>query len=361
MLEKELAKRNLPDLFLAPDGKKISTKEEWETIMRPYWREVILREEYGRIPPYVQPEIATETMYVDFAGKAVWEKVSFTFTYNGKTHTVPTNLIYPADGKKHAFFIYLNFRPDIPDRYLPVEELLDNGFGMFSVCYNDVTTDNGDFTNGLAGLFQEGERTGTDTGKIVYWSYMASRMIDYLLTRPEANQSAIGVAGHSRLGKTALLTSALDERFAFTCPNDSGCSGAALSRYPYEKAEHIHQIVDRFPYWFCPNYFKYAHNEDKLPFDQHAVLSLVAPRCAFVGGAIEDVWADNDNQFLNCVASSKVWELYGKGIVCEDRLPVVGDVFTDGDVGFHLRSGKHYHSRTDWLVYMDAVKKHFEL
>jgi hypothetical protein len=359
VLSEELKKRALPELFLTPDGKQISTKEEWENILRPYWREVLLREEYGRVPPYVAPEIQTERKYIDFAGKAVWETVSFRFNASGKEHVVPTQLIYPADGKKHPFFIYLNFRPDIPDIYLPVEELIDNGFGIFSVCYNDVTMDNDDFTTGLAALFQTGERTADDTGKIGYWSYMASRMMDYLQTRPEADHAAIGVAGHSRLGKTALLTAALDERFAFVCSNDSGCCGAALSRGRCEGGERVVDIFNRFPYWFSPSFAKYAEAVETMPFDQHCLLALVAPRAAYIGGAIQDVWADNDNQLLNCVVSSKAWELYGKtGIITPDRLPVCGDIFTDGDVGFHLRAGKHYHSRTDWLVYMDAVKKY---
>ena len=211
----ELEKLNLPDVLTAENGKKITTKEEWENEQRPYWLNLLLEKEYGRIPPRVQPKIETEKMYLDFAGKVVWERVTFTFESNGKTHAFPTNLIYPVGANNIPFFIYLNFRPEIPDMYLPVEEIVDNGFGFFSVCYKDVTTDDGDFTNGLAGIFQEGERTGNDTGKIGYWAYAASNMMDYLLTRPEANPNAIGVAGHSRLGKTALLTAAIDQRFAF--------------------------------------------------------------------------------------------------------------------------------------------------
>lgn len=358
MLQKELKKRNLPNVFQMPNGQTIQTKEEWENIARPYWKEVLLKEEYGKVPPVLMPKITEETNAVDFAGKATWETVLFTFENNGKMHTVPTQLIYPKGEKCVPFFIYLNFRPDIPDRYLPVEELIDNGFGVFSVCYNDVTKDNGDFTDGLAGLFQVGKRTGDDTGKIIYWSYMASRMMDYLQTREEVNKTAIGISGHSRLGKTALVTAALDERFAFVCSNNSGCSGAALSRGRCEGGESLRVIQESFPFWFCPNYCKYADKADELPFDQHCLLSLVAPRMAYIGGAIEDVWADNDNQFLNCVASSPVWNLYGKtGLITENKLPVCGDVYTDGEVGFHLRKGKHFHSRTDWLIYMDAVKK----
>jgi sodium transport system ATP-binding protein len=70
---------------------------------------------------------------------------------------------------------------------------------------------------------------------------------------------------------------------------------------------------------------------DKLPFDQHCLVALVAPRLVYVGGALEDVWADNDSQFLSCAEASKVWRLYGKdGMICPDRLPVCGDVFVDG-------------------------------
>ena len=45
MLKQELARRNLPDLFCMPDGKRIETKEEWENIARPYWSKLLLQEE----------------------------------------------------------------------------------------------------------------------------------------------------------------------------------------------------------------------------------------------------------------------------------------------------------------------------
>lgn len=358
VLSKELEKRNLPDLLKKPSGEAVTSQEEWERKLRPYWLRLMLEHEYGKQPAYVKPEISTSVNVVTFAGKAVWETVIFTFEVNGKKHSFPTQLIYPVGANKVPFFTYLNFRPDIPDRYLPVEELIDNGFGIFSVCYNDVTRDNDDFTDGLAGLFESEHRAESATGKIGYWAYAASRMMDYLITRPEADPNAIGIAGHSRLGKTALLTGALDQRYAFVCANNSGCSGAAISRYPSKQGEKIEDVCKKFPYWFCPKYKRYVRNEQALPFDQHCLIAMLAPRAVYIGGAIEDLWADNDNQFLSCVAASKAWGLYGcEGIITPDKLPECGDALTDGDVGFHLRKGTHYHSRTDWLIYMDAVKK----
>ena len=360
MINKELAKRNLPDLFRMSDGQIIKTKEEWEAIARPYWLNILLTEEYGQLPPLVTPIVSIKSRE-EFGGQTILEEISFRFENNGIEHIVPTKLFYPK-GKKHCpFFIHLNFDTDIlPAWSLPVEEILDNGFGIFSVCYNDITKDNGDFTDGLAGLFQKGERTGDDTGKLVYWAYMACRMMDYLQTREEADKTKIGVAGHSRLGKTALLTAAIDERFAFTCVNQSGCSGAALSRGLGKGCESIRDIYERFPFWFCPNYEKYMDNEDKLPFDQHCLMALVAPRYVYVGAALEDVWADNDNQFLSCLASSCVWDLYGKrGFVTPDTMPKCGDILKEGEIAFHLRSGTHFYGRTDWVLYMDALKDFF--
>ena len=357
MLDKELKKRNLPDLLFSKNGEYIQNVQKWETLQKPFWRELLLQEEYGKIPPMVLPEISSWVKPISFGGKAVWEVVTFTFRYCGKEHTISTQMIYPINSIENPFIIYLNFSSNIPDIYLPLEEIIDNGFGIFTVCHDDITKDNNDFTDGLARLFQESERKDDDTGKLMYWAYMASRMMDYLQTRKEADKERIGIAGHSRLGKTALLASALDDRFSFVYANESGCSGASLSSGHCEKSETIKSICTNFPFWFCPNYYKYAGKDNELPFDQHCLLALSAPRHVYVSGAIEDVWADNDNQFLSCVAASKVWNVYGKiGIVTPNRLPVCGDVFKDGEIGFHLRGGDHFHSRTDWLIFMDWLK-----
>lgn len=356
-LEEELNRRRLPDL-LTIRGRRATTAEEWECYMRPYWKNILLQNEYGAMPPVLQAEISEKKNSVDFAGKAIWKEVCFSFRHRGKSHAVPTQMIVPVGIKKPPVWIYLNFRPDIPDRYLPVEEIIDHGFALFVVCYQDITSDDADFTNGLAGLFHTGRREPAETGKLLYWAYMASRMMDYLTTREEIDATAIGIAGHSRLGKTALLAAALDERFAFVCANDSGCSGAALSRGRSQGGESLFEICKKFNYWFCPKYCEYVGKEHDMPFDQDALLALIAPRIVIIGAAEEDIWADNNGQFLSCISASRVWRLYGKkGLIAPDRFPTCGDNFMDGEVGFYLRKGKHYHSRTDWLIAMETICK----
>ncbi|MBQ7226639.1 MAG: hypothetical protein IJX02_08595 [Clostridia bacterium] len=336
----ELIKRNIPDFFVN-NGKKIETKQEWEDY-RPYLKELLLKEEYGFLPPKIIPTVRVEKEGVDFAGKAEWESVYFTFENNGKSHTVKTGLILPKGKEKCPVFLSLNFQKEIPNKYLPVEEIIDTGFGIFAFCYEEVTADNNDFTNGLCGLFEENGKC--PFGKISLWAYFASICMDYLEKRQEVDKNSVAIIGHSRLGKTALLTSALDERFKLTCVNDSGCCGAAVSRGKSKENETIEKITETFPFWFTDGFKQYVNNESSLPFDQHMLLALVAPRCLIVGGAEEDAWADNKGQHLSCALAAKAWELYDKGLA-------------DKRLNYYERRGTHFLSRTDWIVYMEGFKE----
>lgn len=323
--------------------------------------DILQREEYGFLPP--APDAVTFTAedipgVTNFcAGKATLQKVTAACDLGGKSFAFPFYTVLPTDGKPHPFFIHINFRPDVPDRYMPTEELVDNGFAVLSFCYKDVTSDDGDFTDGLAGvLYPDGVRGDTDAGKIAMWAWAAHRVMDYAQTRADVLRLDAGVVcGHSRLGKTALFTAATDERFAFAHSNNSGCGGDALARE--NTGERVKDICRVFPFWFCENYQNHVDKEDEMPFDQHFLLAAVAPRRVMVASAAEDAWADPVSQFLSCVAAG---EAFSGGFVCDDRLPQVGDAYLDGDIGYHLRAGLHYFSRTDWLRLIEFVKKHIE-
>ena len=86
-----------------------------------------------------------------------------------------------------------------------------------------------------------------------------------------------------------------------------------------------------------------------MPFDQHFLLACIAPRLVHVSSAAEDLWADPVSEFLNCYAS---------GLITEDRLPVPGDRFHEGRVGYDLRPGQHSFSREDWLNLITFLKNH---
>lgn len=287
------------------------------------------------------------------AGNAALHRVTLTSRVNGKDFSFPVSVTLPKVEHKVPFFIHINFRPDVPDRYQPTEELVDNGYAVLSFNYKDVSNDNDDFTDGLAGiLFESGVRGPSDSGKIAMWAWAAQRVMDYAQTLDCLDLARGIVCGHSRLGKTALLTAATDERFYCAHSNDSGCSGASLSRG--KTGETIEKICNRFPYWFCENYKKYMGHEDQLPLDQHYLVASIAPRKVYITSAIEDRWADPDSEYLTCWAAG---DAFGeKGFVAPYRLPEVGDRFHEGTIGYALRSGAHYYSRKDWLNLMDFLK-----
>ena len=332
MIKTELEKRNVPSL---------KSREEM--------LETILREEYGTMPPL--PESISfeeeEGVIPNFcAGKAYCSKIIANCVINGKEFSFPFLATIPADDGKYPFFVHVNFRPDNPDRYMPTEELVDNGFAVLSVWYGDITSDDDDFTNGLEGvLFPEGKREKDDCGKIAMWAWATQRVLDYAQLREDKfDMSRCIVCGHSRLGKTALLASATDTRFKFAYSNDAGCSGDALARGT--KGETVKDICERFPFWFCENYYKYADNEDSMSFDQHYLLACIAPRYVMVGSASEDWWADPVSQYLSCIAAG---DAFKNGFRYENRLPEIGDCFIGGDLAFHMRKGLHYFGREDWL------------
>ena len=88
------------------------------------------------------------------------------------------------------------------------------------------------------------------------------------------------VYGHERLGKSALLAAAKDERFTHVFANASGQSGAALSNG--KTGESIKDITKTNPYFFCKKYIE--ENEQYLKecerikekrYKESAVLSAI--------------------------------------------------------------------------------------
>ena len=91
-----------------------------------------------------------------------------------------------------------------------------------------------------------------------------------------------------------------------------------------------------------------------MPFDQHYLIASIAPRLVLVGSALEDEWADPVSEQLGCLAAAPAFD----GDFQCDRIAQIGDAFLEGKVGYHLRKGSHYFSRTDWLRLMEFAAKH---
>ena len=353
MIFDDLANRKLPPV-LAPD----TTAENWP-LRRGELLEIFAREEYG-YSPEPPASIGAEINHMEdraWAGKAEHREVALKFPTPKGEFSFPVDLVLPYSDKKLPLVIYLSFEKYPIGKYGPIEEIVDGGYAMAVFCYEDVTRDEDDgFTSGLAAMYDR-RNDGTDWGKIAMWAWAASRVMDYAQTLGGIDKNRIFCAGHSRLGKTSLWCGAQDERFAAAVSNDSGCSGAAITRG--KMGERIEQISTRFPYWFCENYQKYRGKENDMPFDQHQLLALMAPRPVYIASASEDIWADPQSEFLACLAADDAYKLLGmKGLVHENRYPEPGEYLHGGNIGYHLRPGPHFLSRYDWQMFMRFMDAH---
>lgn len=159
MINKLLTARKLPPL-----GERSAMTEK------------LLDGEYGRMPP--KPDSIRYSVTENFipafcAGKAVSTKVDITVGMGGDEFTFPIYVSVPSRSGKHPFFVCINFRDCVPDRYIPVEEIIDSGYAVLSFCYHDVTRDNGDFSDGIAPIkFIRTEKTYCSVRPSIHNSFM---------------------------------------------------------------------------------------------------------------------------------------------------------------------------------------------
>ncbi len=346
--------RGIPELLRLNSGKAVTSVADFEK-RKSEIRNLLQQKEYGKIPPkpeHLRFEVLNENVNA-FAGKATSRKIRLFATLDEKEFSFIFNSVIPKGEGKHPAFVHINFN-SMPSSYQPVEEIIDRGYAYFSVCYTDVTSDDGDFTNGCAPYLLKSRRARSASGKIAMWAWSSMRVMDYVETLDCIDLGCVAVIGHSRLGKTALLASAFDERFKFAISNNSGCSGAALSRG--STGETIGVITNVFPYWFCPEYNDMGKNGREPDFDQHFLMALTVPRHLIVGSAKEDLWADPTNEFLGLAAVNPAYALYGmKGLVYPDEVPVAKAYLGEGDSCYQIRHGTHFLSREDWQAYMDFI------
>ena len=349
-----LEERKVPALMKFADGRAV-TKENFEE-RRVEMVKILRNEVYGKEPPAPAKVVRTvrSKKEKEYAGKGDVYESTISFETDKGEFSFPVTEVAPHGKANCPLFILVNFRPNVPDKYLPVEQILDGGCAVITIYYNDITNDANDgFTSGLAAMY---DREKYNWGKIAMWAWSASRVMDCVPELGYADPARVAVVGHSRLGKTALVCASRDTRFYAACANDSGCSGDAMTRG--KVGEQISDITTRFPMWFCEKYKSYAGKTEEMPCDQHFLVASIAPRKVLLGAAVEDTWADPDSQYLTACAASEAWETLGlRGFVHYDRLPVPGVDLRDGDVWYHLRAGTHFFSNDDWKVYLGLFNR----
>ena len=335
------------------------------------------RNVFGRVPdaarhPAVSfEELAPEAPAMD--GRAVRRQVRVRFAGPGGEGHFDLLAFIPAvatsDKPVPAALLLCNRDPAEnmdPDRvrrtpFWDAERIVSRGWAALAFHTGSVVPDNADgFDGHLQSLFlQPGETKSPDSwATLAAWAWCGSRAMDWIETEPRIDARRVMVAGHSRGGKTALWCAAEDERFALAVSSCSGCGGAKLNRVHLPLSEHLEQIVKNFPHWFCGNYATFIGHDFDLPFDQHQLIGLIAPRLAYVSSASLDPWAGPYGEFLSARAASVAWRAFSRmGIADGTQFPEPDSpIFGDG-VGYHLRAGIHTIAASDWDRWIDFAER----
>ncbi len=332
----------LPDLFQFNDGGRVKTPAEWPR-RRTELLDLILDIEYGHLPPTPATVWGEELHRHDVKrllnARHVQYHIASSGPKPGQTFRFLLDLLIPpGDG---PFPVVLN--GDGCWRYLTDEITLDvlrRNYILAAFNRVEIVPDNysPDRATGLYQIYPDG-----DFGALAAWAWGYHRCVDFLATQELVDAAHIAVVGHSRGGKTVLLAGATDERIALTAPNNSGCGGAGCFHVTGKGSEKLENILGPVAYWFSTRLKEFIGKDETLPFDQHSVKALVAPRALLSTEALGDLWANPNGTWLTHLAAKEAYRLLG----AEER------------IGFWCREGVHEHGRTDWSAFLDFADWQF--
>src|SRR5215471_12528354 len=366
---------DLPDPLRTKDGRKVTSAAQWWNVRRPEIVEDFEREVYGRVPQNVpavswrvEDTVNTTIGGIPVVARQVVGHVDNS-SYPAITVDIKMAVVMPADSKRVVPVLVMFSNGAMPaspepatDPSAPVSsarQLIAKGWGYASINTTSIQADNGaGLTRGIIGLVNKGQsRKPDDWGSLRAWGWGASRGLDYLLTDSSVDAKHVGIEGVSRYGKAALLTMAMDQRFAMVLVGSSGKGGATLLRRNFGEA--VESLTGGEHYWMAGNFMKYGASDatfgsktsGDIPVDSNELIALCAPRLTFISYGVPEAgdakWLDQLGSFMATVDASRVFTLLGaKGLaVSEDyrtaKMPPVSQGLMNGQLAWRQHDGGH--------------------
>lgn len=332
----------LQDLFTMEDGTKVETREQWE-LRREELYKTAVELQYGTMPP--EPEFV-KLEPLDNGGNIQSIRI-ITGTY-----------------EKPVSFVMRVIRPEKPGIY---PAIVDGDLGFryaFDKAFIHAVTDR----NIMLVLFNRTElvpdrkEAGRDGplyrtypeytfSALGAWAWGYSRCVDALEILGIVDKNNIAFTGHSRGGKTALLAGILDQRASIVNPNDSGAGGAGCYRIHMsalqengseQRSEQLSDLIDgAFPFWFGPEMRAYSGREAEIPFDEHYLKALVAPRILLETEAASDIWANPIGSWQTAMAAKEAYHF----LEAEDNILL------------YYRRGYHQHQVDDLIMLANIMNQ----
>lgn len=204
------------------------------------------------------------------------------------------------------------------------------------------------------------------------WSWGVSRLIDGLelvADKLPIDLQNLAITGCSFAGKMAIYAAAFDERIALTIAQESGGGGAAAWRVS-ETLGEVETLARTSHVWFMEEMFQFSDHVNKLPFDHHELMSMIAPRALLCLGNPDYKWLADESGYVSCKAAKRVWETFniadrfgfsivgnhGHCILPEQQRPEVEafiDKFLLGDCETETNVEIHPFANTDYMQWID--------
>ena len=333
------ASAELPDPFLFSDGRRVASTGDWQA-RRKELLDVILTHQYGHLPP--APKGVSSAMLISHRYRPLMAphkqfKVTCDLGDGKETVSFVIDLLYPnGDGPFPVILRGDACWGKTPE--LIARQILDRGYILADFNRCEFAPDRTEDKVGLFAAYPDRE-----FGAVAAWAWGYHRAVDFLVTQKEVHKDKIAITGHSRGGKAVLLAGATDERIALTNPNNSGTGGAGSYRFQGKESEPLRNIVKNFPTWFSPKLKEYAERENDLPFDQHSLKALVAPRALLTTEALADSHANPSGTWLTHRAAREVYTFLGK----------------PEQIAISFRAGGHEHGAEGFATLLDFADEVF--
>lgn len=346
--DKPVIIKSFQDPFVFNNGTRVETQSDWD-IRRNEIKNLLLNEEYGTMPDKPH-NITAEVIETEDLGDGRTLNTTKLIMYPRNNSTRPINLtlwVYIPNGTGPFPTIVKVAKDGMGSEDAVSNFILQRGY-MY-ICYNHIDLDLDTKNEDIAGLCQQAYPSYS-WESLAVWAWGGMRVADYLLNEswvsapdgiPNINSDVLIITGHSRRGKTAMLAGAMDERFTMVVPNGSGCGGAGSFLIQGYLSETITDITSKYKTWFKEGFENYGGNERKLPFDQHFLRALVAPRIFLNTEGLMDFWA-------NPIGAQAVYEA---------TKPVYKFLNAQANNSIHYRSGFHGFTRTDFKILLDLSDK----
>lgn len=388
----------LPDPLTMADRTKVTTRAAWLTKRKPELMALFERDVIGKRPahlPTVRWEI-TNTLYETVQDVPVVTKKLLghvdNAAYPGITVAIALQVTTPVAAQKRRVPAIIVMGSLAPPRLPPPgvargpapapqqvrsypdyrAQILQRGWGYVIFDPLSVQADTGaGFTHGIVGLVNKGQpRSLDDWGSLSAWGWGISRAIDYLETDRQVDAGRLGLFGHSRYGKAAVVTMMYEPRLAVGYISSSGKGGAAPYRRVFGSTVENMSTTPEFQ-WQNGRFMQYAADPlaaKDMPVDANEALALIAPRALFVSTgkymddpavAPGDGWVDGKGSFEAEVSANAVYRLMGrKGLDSTAYPPLLTTV--DGD-GLAFRQHDEGHTPApNWSAFLDFAAKAFK-